>query len=361
MFDGFKANIKKVNSPELEDNLQFGVNRLGEVSQKQLDDGRIKRTAFAKHLGLTYRRVEISTESAQSFQTYNTLFGSFHKASNNDLHNYDTFTKDRFEKVVNSSETWLGLPASEIEIKKLEIGYNIRVGQNANTIIDLIKSFEFGRSRTFSLQSYSNGGKQVLFNRSQVSFKVYAKGCQYKNQFNTPSDLIRFEARFEDPRILKKLGVVFLSDLHKPEVQENLHNQFVEYFSKLVFYKASTGPLTPKADLQREQLENRDFYQGFEGRSNRRREALEKIPKFGCATVEVLKQRILARINSEYFKFRQEDVPAKPQPVEKEAKKTRFNTHSPTKALTTPKNKPLKRLSSKGFSDSSCCPTRART
>tara|TARA_R110000744_G_scaffold321478_1_gene427591 strand:- start:82 stop:1002 length:921 start_codon:yes stop_codon:yes gene_type:complete len=159
------------------------------------------------------------------------ILGSLHKFNNmwmyNEPHNYNDFNSCEIDGVVDFICDSLVIDPNETKITNLEFGFNVLVDEDIIDILDRTIMYNFenhSRKETFRGQGYFKE-----FCKSDYSIKIYNKSKQYKVKQN----ILRVELKITRSRLLNKLGIHCLSDLHRT-TYKTLFKAFLERFDKLL-------------------------------------------------------------------------------------------------------------------------------
>lgn len=161
------------------------------------------------------------------------LKGSLHIISNeiikNERQNWDDFTLRDLVKVILWLKSTFGIDPKKSAIQNLEYGVNVAFWIDpTNFIIENVIVWN-GRPHSKNFE-YNNKGKYIEWNLSQYSIKLYNKGSQhYRSNY-----IIRFEKKVTKSEQLNKMKIFFLSDLMNIEKLENLKNDLLSNFDKLL-------------------------------------------------------------------------------------------------------------------------------
>lgn len=125
--------------------------------------------------------------------------GSLHYYFNNDKHNYNDFTKQKFEFAKDCFKQDFGIDFSEIELIQLEYGFNFRTPISVESIINHI--YEHRNVRKTNKYRNKNEGFYTEFSHYRYRIKIYDKGTQNKLKMN---NLMRFEINVKNWGLFRK-------------------------------------------------------------------------------------------------------------------------------------------------------------
>ncbi|WP_277115262.1 hypothetical protein [Chryseobacterium sp.] len=184
--------------------------------------------------------------------------GSIHKFFNRTDFNGNDFDMINFSSALQDLETELGFKSEYCRLENIEIGVNIQLPFDPNIILQNLlfhRSVEF--NKTISGSFYYQSAK------TEYIIKIYNKTAQYekklkrigqnpnlkneKDQEETSflkatiekqlqPNTLRFEVKFLKMNIINDLGLVYLSDIAKPEISESLKSLLLKEFQEVYFY-----------------------------------------------------------------------------------------------------------------------------
>lgn len=154
--------------------------------------------------------------------------GSLHKLANHGRHNYDDFTRTRFDQVIYKLQVCFGIKPQNLRLLQLEFGVNIVPPIDTTRILEHL--FQLNNvSFTEIINNRSGHYKQAL--RTDYILKTYNKGKQYK----LPYELLRIEVKQTNWSEYRRQGMITLSDFIQVDKQSFL-NKLTGYFANCVFY-----------------------------------------------------------------------------------------------------------------------------
>lgn len=187
--------------------------------------------------------------------------GSIHKLFNRTDFNGNDFDMINFSSALQDLETELGLKPEYCRLENIEIGVNIQLPFDPNLILQNLlfhRSVEF--NKTISGSFYYQSAK------TEYIIKIYNKTAQYKKRLKriaqNPNiknkqdqeetsflketikkqlqpNTLRFEVKFLKMNIINDLGLIYLSDIAKPEMMESLKRLLLKEFQEVYFYDYS--------------------------------------------------------------------------------------------------------------------------
>ncbi len=169
---------------------------------------------IAHYMGLDF----VHTLSGQCY-----IKGSIHRFFNAGGNNADRFTYTKFIKAVNELKNF-GINPQKAFLKSFEFGLNLPISEKKLTAKSFYKSIIYRVGEIEKCMSDDGNnliGKQ--FTTEDLAVKSYDKKQQAK--LNNTNEIVRYELRFRRMRLLKRLGIVTLSDLTDK-------NKLIEIFEK---------------------------------------------------------------------------------------------------------------------------------
>jgi hypothetical protein len=119
------------------------------------------------------------------------------------------------------------------------------------------------KRKGYSLTNYpKTGATMLIFELSEFLLKLYDKGLQFHQQFNTPNNLFRYELKVIRGRFLNEMNIHTLDDLMNRKTWMRLSLKLKEVFSQLVIFSfnESKQNLKPKQKEIISYLSNRDYW-----------------------------------------------------------------------------------------------------
>jgi len=169
---------------------------------------------IAHYMGLDF----VHTLSGQCY-----IKGSIHRFFNAGGNNADRFTYSKFIKAVNELKNF-GINPQKAFLKSFEFGLNLSISEKKLTAKSFYNSIIYRVGEIEKCMSDDGNnliGKQ--FTTEDLAVKSYDKKQQAK--LNNTNEIVRYELRFRRMRLLKRLGIVTLSDLTDK-------NKLIEIFEK---------------------------------------------------------------------------------------------------------------------------------
>jgi hypothetical protein len=138
--------------------------------------------------------------------------GSLHTLFNDGLHNYNDFSKSRFDEAIKLLYKLFFIKPSNLYIIHLEWGFNIMPPKPSNYILDRCIQHK-SVNKTNSIDC-SVDGKYIQFKHSQMIFKIYNKALQNKLH----KEILRLEIKQTNWSKYRAKGIVTLKDfIHCPK------------------------------------------------------------------------------------------------------------------------------------------------
>ena len=169
---------------------------------------------IAHYMGLDF----VHTLSGQCY-----IKGSIHRFFNAGGNNADRFTYTKFIKAVDELKDF-GINPQKAFLKSFEFGLNLPIHEKKLTAKSFYNSIIYRVGEIEKCMSDDGNnliGKQ--FTTEDLAVKSYDKKQQAK--LNNTNEIVRYELRFRRMRLLKRLGIVTLSDLTDK-------NKLIEIFEK---------------------------------------------------------------------------------------------------------------------------------
>lgn len=163
--------------------------------------------------------------------TYGILKGSLHKYKNAGQHNFDDFTMKEVYETSSMLSNRIGIQIEELELIKLEWGFNIQLNRSPLEILTRLvshKNVEFKKL-------YVHPGNHYVCHHHNFDFKVYDKSAQYATLSSAPKNTIRVECSTNHARLLHQIGINTLRDLEHEHVQIDLFEYLTGIWSEILF------------------------------------------------------------------------------------------------------------------------------
>ncbi|MCU0467912.1 MAG: hypothetical protein MUF58_04855 [Arcicella sp.] len=157
------------------------------------------------------------------------LQGSLHKYRNTGRHNYDDFTAQDVEKVVQELSERFEIDTATTEINNVEFGVNVVLPFPVKLVLDNLIVY---KGEPFQ-KVVEDGMSYYQCKRTKFIIKIYDKGKQYK----LPENVLRFEIKVTAMQYLETKGIRLqnLSDLLNIGIYEPLGNILLETFDNILF------------------------------------------------------------------------------------------------------------------------------
>lgn len=247
--------------------------------------------------GLTFQRSEVEKTYLNGDKFYSeryVLEGSLHKYKNEGYHNYNRFSFWELVEAIKTLCIDFNLNPEELEVYYLEFGLNVILPIDSLTYLNAIKSY---KRKTYSLESYHNGGKMLQFTLSQNHIKCYDKGRQFRNRYNTPENLFRIENRATKGDYTKRLGIATLADLTVKENISRLGVELLKIHEQLILFNGSKKGKTTKRKEMIANMNNRDFWKDLSDEKFKRYKTYLTDPDFN--TLNTLSEEVYQLLKEE--------------------------------------------------------------
>jgi hypothetical protein len=184
--------------------------------------------------------------------------GSVHKFFNRTDFNGNDFDIRNLSLALQDLETEIGLKPEYCRLENIEIGVNIQLPFDPNKLLQNLlfhRSVEFNKtiSGAFYYQSAKRDYIIKIYNKTrqyEKKLKKYAENQNFmkpdeKKQFtffkkivddHLKPNTLRFEIKFLKMNLLNQLGIMYLSDVIKPEMVIPLKNLLLKEFQEIYFY-----------------------------------------------------------------------------------------------------------------------------
>jgi len=155
----------------------------------------------AKYKGISFF---IKKNKRTNEYQYINLEGSIHKYWNNGEHNYNDFNFNNLGSVINELSEKFNLDPSITRLNNIEFGVNLKTPFNPDVFL---KSIINHKGKQFSIIRQKNKHFREC-EHTRYYFKIYNKGLQFNK-----NSILRVEVKITRMEQLKKVGIVYLSDL----------------------------------------------------------------------------------------------------------------------------------------------------
>jgi len=189
---------------------------------------------------------QIAQYKGLTFTVYETgrveIKGSLHKYWNNGVHNYNDFSFEAVQSVIEDLRLKFGVDSFLARISNLEIGLNINTPFEPKGLLDRVLAYNNSQFNKMVIKG--NGlGKEVL--KQQYKIKIYDKGSQYLQ----PQKILRFEKKYIKMINLRE-GVITLSDLGHLGFAQLCLNQLIDSFDNVVITETINLKSLTKCDFR---------------------------------------------------------------------------------------------------------------
>ncbi|WP_415376401.1 hypothetical protein [Patiriisocius sp. Uisw_017] len=217
-------------------------------------------TLFGLHTGqIKYPyRTGFNTMEVKVTAKYGYVFNSIHKAHNEihlgEVQNHNDFGYDGICKMIDLIHSKV-IDVNTAKLTQFEFGFNIETPIPAEDIItnNVLMHKTKGPNHT---RLFNGRGKLKQFDHHNYVVKIYDKGKQY----NLPSNLLRFEIRFQKSKEFQKFGIYQLDDLKDKLKLRLLFKYVIERFSELTIVDQIDESLIEQSDLNRLIRYNNPYY-----------------------------------------------------------------------------------------------------
>jgi len=188
--------------------------------------------------------------------------GSVHKFFNRTDFNGNDFDIRNLSVTLQDLKTEIGLKPEYCRLENIEIGVNIQLPFDPNKLLQNLlfhRSVEFNKtiSGAFYYQSAKRDYIIKIYNKTRQYEKKLKKSIENQNfmkldekkQFtffkktvddHLKPNTLRFEIKFLKMNLLNDLGIMYLSDVIKPEMIIPLKNLLLKEFQEVYFYDYTT-------------------------------------------------------------------------------------------------------------------------
>lgn len=217
------------------DNIKFYINDKDQfeykLNQSQVIDLNAKFNVFTSEYSEYPKIGKLHNMDVRITKEKAFITGSLHKLNNilffDNPHNYDDFNICEITCISDFICDSLSIDPLDTKITNLEFGFNIRVAEDPQHILDKIIMYDF-QSHTRD-EKFRGRGDFKEFCTTAYSLKVYNKSKQYLLAQN----ILRVELKIYSKAFLNKMGVYCLGDLDI-SVYRALFKVFLERFDKLI-------------------------------------------------------------------------------------------------------------------------------
>jgi hypothetical protein len=191
------------------------------------DTGEVKPKRFAY-----YKNIKIVVADSG----YIEFLGSIHVYFNEGKHNYNDFTFERYNNALNRIYEDLGISPSNLYIKNLEYGVNIKPPIQTKRILD--HCFIHKRLTISKVLNNKEGQYIQAEHKGNYILKIYDKAKQYKriNLGNIPlNEILRIEVKQIRWGKYRDLGIYTLEDFNNYD-KSIFINDLLNKWNEVVFY-----------------------------------------------------------------------------------------------------------------------------
>lgn len=199
----------------------------------------LDNTTIAKYRGLVFYIIQ-STKYEGLY--YCEIAGSLHKYFNSGKHNYNDFTFNDLQSVINDLSKKFNINPETAILRNIEFGVNIFTPLTSSELLKNLvayKNYEFGTLKV----ERKTVGKQIEQQRQKL--KIYNKGRQYNLK---DKNLSRFEVAIKKMESLKPYNIKTLSDLTEISKITPLLGILLNWWRDIIYYDKSINikALSPK-------------------------------------------------------------------------------------------------------------------
>lgn len=173
----------------------------------------------------------------------NSIHKYYNMVFNQSANNYTDFHYNDFVKSLNNLKDKLGDDIYSYKLTNLEFGFNIEVPDSPELLLE--RNFVMFNCDSFNqIETFRGKGYYKQYNRSEYYIKFYDKG----KQFGLENNLMRVEIKVIESDLLKRLGIVNLSDLRCLNKLKRLFEFFVKRIEETNIVDYPFGRNIPKKD-----------------------------------------------------------------------------------------------------------------
>ena len=256
MLDFIKASTQVFDSSYILGNEKLGMSGNYKTATGEISNEYNRDIFKGEYKGLKIKLIKRKEDSDRLI-----IQGSIHKFCNRGRHNYDDFSINDINSVIDDLCSELKIKSNLIHIHNLEIGVNVQVKPNSNFILLGLMDHKKSPFEKISIRS------SMYFQAVHANYliKAYDKGKQYNlNQ----QDLIRFELKYlkmfdlqnllSNQNLIESKRSILLSDLSRPKVLRKFGELLCQRWSECTFYDFALEDRISKKDLKVNCLEWRN-------------------------------------------------------------------------------------------------------
>ena len=276
MIDGVKISTSVFDVEKLHQLINF-------TSPVNTDTGEIRYNKygtfkkFASYNGLDFFIIENKNGNKHLI-----IKGSIHKYFNNGAQNYNTFSFNNIQYVLNDLQQKFNLQLDKCILSNLEIGVNIIPPLISLKILQGLLSH---KTIPFKNKSMHNAEYYQVEHKKNFFIKIYDKALQYREKgYNIDHEILRIELKYVKmdfiTKRLKKAGLIMnnyltLNDLLNINILNNLGDLLLEKWKEIIFYDPTINVINPdhKLELQLSNWQNSLYWE----RLDKRKRYKEKI------------------------------------------------------------------------------------
>ncbi|GAA4289990.1 M14 family metallopeptidase [Aestuariibaculum suncheonense] len=186
---------------------------------------------YAEYKGLRFNIINSENDCKQ---TVITLEGSLHKFWNDGKHNHNDFTNTNLDEVLNELVHQFGLWPSDMRLRQIEFGVNIRYPECVDEIMNGCLEH---KAKPFKYTFVRDEGKYIQAKHENYIVKLYDKQLQNCKRYPDLEPIMRFEVGYKRMYSLNKKGIYTLQDLVNYGLEE-FGEELVCYWEAILFYDA---------------------------------------------------------------------------------------------------------------------------
>ncbi len=161
------------------------------------------------------------------------ISGSLHVYMNNGEHNFNDFSMNDVDAVINELSSSFGPEILTMAVQNLEFGLNIRPQFTASEFTDKVIVYLSRGARlkhAITKDDAKGFDKGIKFILQSYILKFYNKSAQYLQ----PGNILRCEYKTRKMKIVKEASIETLTDLLKPTVSAFLFDKLIASIANLV-------------------------------------------------------------------------------------------------------------------------------
>lgn len=171
----------------------------------------------------------------------NSIHKFFNNTINDENQNYNDFSYCNFIDACNDLEYKLGYSLDNTYLTRFEFGFNIKLDFDPTDFIeDNVLLYNYN-SPCYD-PKYKKREKIIKFSLKEYEIKIYNKSLQYGLKGDNVN-ILRVEVKYKSRRLIQKMGVYNIKDLHNKSVLNNVYNDFMKKIEKIIIVDDYKGSL----------------------------------------------------------------------------------------------------------------------